>query len=131
MISNGLNAGSFLSRGHARTIEFFDAVRAIHQEKHTYENQWSEQDCVVYLLKHDPEFARRALKVPQTRLNAFPEEIKCFEHGSRPWQLGDFVVHFAGAWAHVKGEDPTGQMMRKYGPQIKWGDWRDFYEDVK
>jgi mannan polymerase II complex MNN10 subunit len=39
-----------------------------------------------------------------------------------------FVLHFAGAWAHVKGEDPTGQLMQKYQREIVWGDWKQFYE---
>ena len=30
-------------------------------------------------------------------------------------------MHFAGAWAHLRGEeDPTGVLMRKYGSEIIW-----------
>jgi len=51
-------------------------------------------------------------------MNAFPEEIKCFDKYEKGWQRGMFLIHFAGAWAHVKGDDPTGQMFHKYAPQI-------------
>ena len=75
----------------------------------------SEQDCVKKLVtgKNAPE-SGRVVFVPQHKMNAFPEEIQCYGHDSRAWKEGDFVVHFAGAWAHVKGDDPYGELMRKY-----------------
>lgn len=51
--------------------------------------------------------------IKQYEMNAFPPEIKCHEDG-REWQEGDFVIHMAGAWAHVSGDDPTGRLLRKY-----------------
>ena len=61
--------------------------------------------------------------IPQWRINAFPEEIKCWDERDSPkrgWEKGSFVIHFAGAWAHMKREDPTGYLMEKYAKDIIW-----------
>lgn len=51
-------------------------------------------------------------------MNAFPEEIHCHQNG-RAWQKGDFAIHMAGAWAHVKwADDPTGWLLRKYVNEV-------------
>ena len=71
----------------------------------------------------ESEFADRFLVIPQWRINAFPEEIHCWDQRDEPqrgWEHGSFVIHFAGAWAHVKEEDPTGFLMKKYGGHIIW-----------
>jgi len=62
----------------------------------------------------------RHVFIPQAAINAFPEEIKCWDEQQQPWQHGFFVIHFAGAWAHVKEEDPTGLLMRKYDRDTIW-----------
>lgn len=64
--------------------------------------------------------AKQALWIPQWKINAFPDEIKCWDKYGRGWERGMFVVHFAGAWAHVKEDDPTGFLMRKYENDIIW-----------
>jgi mannan polymerase II complex MNN10 subunit len=56
--------------------------------------------------------------IPQYKINAFPKEIQCYDEESRAWKRGDFVIHFAGAWAHLKMDDPTGFLMRKYQEEI-------------
>ncbi|KAF2187060.1 glycosyltransferase family 34 protein [Zopfia rhizophila CBS 207.26] len=124
---NGLNAGSFIVRGKSRSIKLFDDVRALYDSKKAEGEQYSEQDSMVHLLKNDKRTAKHALRVPQIKLNAFPEEIRCFDEEQRGWEPGTFVIHFAGAWAHVKGDDPTGQLMRKYQDHIIWGDWKELY----
>ncbi|SMQ45134.1 unnamed protein product [Zymoseptoria tritici ST99CH_3D7] len=58
---------------------------------------------------------KKSTFVKQWQLNAFPPEIKCHQDHI-PWQPGFFVIHFAGAWAHVDEPDPTGLLMRKYAP---------------
>jgi len=81
-----------------------------------YDNRGkSEQDCLKMLVaeKNSPE-PDRAVFLPQHKMNAFPDEIPCYGRDSRAWEEGDFVIHFAGAWAHVKGDDPYGELMRKY-----------------
>ena len=60
----------------------------------------------------------KILFIKQWETNGFPEEIKCYDQDNRPWEPGMFVVHFAGAWAHVKEEDPTGLLMRKYSQYV-------------
>lgn len=63
--------------------------------------------------------ADKSVTVLQWKMNAFPKEIKCYDgRDPIPWKPGMFLVHFAGAWAHVKEEDPTGVLMRRYFPYI-------------
>ncbi|KAF1951811.1 hypothetical protein CC80DRAFT_508458 [Byssothecium circinans] len=124
---NGLNMGSFVVRAHERSIKFFKDTAAIEQGEREKDDQLSEQDAMVKLLKDDPATARRTVLVPQWKLNAFPEEIACFDQANIGWSPGTFVLHFAGAWAHVEGEDPTGQLMKKYEDQVIWGDWEELW----
>ncbi|KAH8733063.1 galactosyl transferase GMA12/MNN10 family-domain-containing protein [Phaeosphaeriaceae sp. PMI808] len=124
---NGFNAGSFLVRGHERSLKFIHDSWAIHDKAKAEGGQMSEQDSTVQLMKDDKVSADRVHVVPQWKLNAFPHEIACFDPDSKAWEHGTFVLHFAGAWAHVKGDDPTGQLMKKYEHEIIWGDWKEFY----
>ncbi|KAF2132807.1 glycosyltransferase family 34 protein [Dothidotthia symphoricarpi CBS 119687] len=124
---NGLNAGSFLLRGHERSIKFFDDARTMFDKAKKEETNMSEQDCMSKLLKEDQATSDMAHFVPQWKLNAFPEEIACYDESKKGWEQGTFVLHFAGAWAHVKGDDPTGQLMKKYEHDIIWGDAKEFY----
>ncbi|KAF2013091.1 glycosyltransferase family 34 protein [Aaosphaeria arxii CBS 175.79] len=124
---NGLNTGSFIVRGHERSLKIFDDVHDIQAREKEKKNELSEQDAMALLIKEDRASADRTTQVPQWKLNAFPPEIACFDESNRVWEHGTFVLHFAGAWAHVEGEDPTGQLMNKYGTEIIWGDWKEFY----
>jgi mannan polymerase II complex MNN10 subunit len=125
---NGLNLGSFAVRGHERSLEFLRRALELRDEaKNGDEHKnYSEQDAMVELLKEDP-YSGRHVVAPQSKLNAFPKDIPCFENEDGEWKPGKFLLHFAGAWAHVKGEDPTGQLMKKYEGNIIWGDWKEFY----
>ncbi|KAF2636678.1 hypothetical protein P280DRAFT_472893 [Massarina eburnea CBS 473.64] len=124
---NGLNMGSFIARAHERSVKFFKDTSAIETHGREKGESMSEQDAMVRLLETDPATAHRAIQVPQWKLNAFPDEISCFDEHEIGWKPGTFVLHFAGAWAHVKGEDPTGQLMRKYETEVVWGDWKELY----
>ncbi|KAH7408237.1 galactosyl transferase GMA12/MNN10 family-domain-containing protein [Phaeosphaeria sp. MPI-PUGE-AT-0046c] len=124
---NGFNGGSFIVRSHDRSLKFLHDSRDIHDRAKEADIQMSEQDSIVKLLTEDTEAAARTHVMPQWKLNAFPQEIACFDDDKKVWEHGTFVLHFAGAWAHVKGEDPTGQLMKKYEHQVIWGDWKDFY----
>ncbi|KAI8940135.1 hypothetical protein NX059_003848 [Plenodomus lindquistii] len=124
---NGFNAGSFLVRGHERSLKFIHDSWAIHDEAKKESIDMSEQDSTVKLMKEDKESASRVHVVPQWKLNAFPSEIACFDESNQVWEHEMFVLHFAGAWAHVKGDDPTGYLMKKYENAIIWGDWKDMY----
>lgn len=125
-----LNAGSMLVRGRVlpgstrksplTSAQFLGRVREYHKANASYEHQLSEQDCMRDLLfEYDKEYTKKHVHmIPQWKTNAFPDEIKCWDNDQRGWEVGTFVIHFAGAWAHVKGEDPTGFLMRKYEGQI-------------
>ncbi|KAA8616813.1 Glyco-transf-34 domain containing protein [Pyrenophora tritici-repentis] len=120
---NGLNLGSFIARAHDRSLGFVRRALELHDDP---QQSYSEQDAMVQLLKEKP-YMHRNVVAPQSKLNAYPEEIKCFEDPDGQWKPGYFVIHFAGAWAHVEGEDPTGQLMNQYEDKILWGEWEQFY----
>ena len=124
---NGFNGGSFFIRGHERSLEFMHAAWALDDEAKAKGEHLNEQDALSRLMQEDEAGAHRVRVMPQVKINAFPDEIACFDDEKKPWDKEMLVVHFAGAWAHVKGEDPTGYLMKKYEPEIRWGDWREFY----
>ncbi|KAF1994059.1 glycosyltransferase family 34 protein [Amniculicola lignicola CBS 123094] len=129
---NGLNTGSYMVRGTSdRPIDFIQKTYKIHDEAKETGKQMSEQDAMVQLMKNEPAEMARTIQVPQWKLNAFPKEIACFDESRQVWEPGMFMLHFAGAWAHVKGDDPTGQLMTRYEPEIQWGHWEDFYEQPR
>lgn len=79
---------------------------------------WNDQESMDEFLKSKAPLTEHVQYIPQWKINAFPEEIGCYDKHKRKWEKGMFVIHFAGAWAHVAGEDPTGQLMSKYKGQI-------------
>jgi len=105
-----------LVRSKPSAIAFLDRVR-------TYGKQnpdLSEQDCIRDMMNKNLNGEKeQTLMIPQRRINAFPAEIPCFDD-EKPWEPGEFLIHFAGAWAHVKEEDPAGFLMRKYEGEIIW-----------
>ena len=115
-----MNTGSMIYRSDPQILEFLDLVRKCGKANPEH----SEQDCIrdVVGVNSDPKehpvvskkWAKRFTYVPQYKINGFPEEIGCYDKLSGAWKRGDFVIHFAGAWAHVTMDDPTGFLMRKY-----------------
>jgi mannan polymerase II complex MNN10 subunit len=106
-------------------INFINEVRAVHDRfKAKGENTPSEQGCMLELLDMRPEGLQNMQYIPQWKLNAFPEEIRCYDKDQRKWEYGMLLIHFAGAWAHVQGDDPTGQLMERYEPEIIWEEVR-------
>jgi hypothetical protein len=58
----------------------------------------SEQDVLRDTLEKMGEFGegnKHLLSVSQFRLNSYPVEIGCHENFDRPWQPGDWIIHFA------------------------------------
>ena len=56
----------------------------------------SEQDAMRIVLSNLTEFEKPKsfVRVPQWKLNAYPEEISCSEDRDRPWRKGDWIIHF-------------------------------------
>jgi len=85
----------------------------------------SEQDCIRDVVTKAPmsaTFRSRAIWIPQTKINAFPEEVPCFDENGKGWKPRDFVAHFAGAWAHLPAKlkkDSYGVLMRKYSEWVE------------
>lgn len=127
-----------LVRSHPRAIEFLNHVRRYHdhQREAFPDRLISEQDCIREILLPDTapaeaeplpdskRFATIAKWIPQKKINAFPEDIPCWDKEQKGWESGDLVVHFAGAFAHVKEEaakgDEVGWLMRKYKDKTIW-----------
>lgn len=123
---NGFNGGSFILRGHDRAFNFMRDAWKMDDDWKAKGESINEQDALKHLF--DEERNKDKVRVvSQWKMNAFPEEIQCYDEEKRAWEDKMFVIHFAGAWAHVKGEDPTGYLMKKYEEYIKWGDWKEFY----
>jgi mannan polymerase II complex MNN10 subunit len=92
-----------------------------HNANATDEHQMSEQDCMRDILFRSAFMEDKFVMLPQWKINAFPQEIPCYDQRDKKvWERGIFTLHFAGAWAHVKEEDPTGFLMRKYEQEIIW-----------
>ncbi|QDS75934.1 hypothetical protein FKW77_003084 [Venturia effusa] len=115
-----LNAGSFLTRASPRSHTFINRVAEYHKANATYEHQLSEQDCMRDILFQSSFMSNQFVMIPQWKMNAFPEEIPCYDKDQKMFERGVFMLHFAGAWAHVKEEDPTGYLMKKYEREIIW-----------
>jgi mannan polymerase II complex MNN10 subunit len=110
-----LNAGSMLVRSSQSSFEFLSRVRK-YGDEHTKLN---EQECIRDIINNNlDDEQKQTLWIPQWKINAFPKEIRCYDKSQRSWERGLFTVHFAGAWAHIKEEDPTGFLMRKYEIEI-------------
>ncbi|KAK3081174.1 hypothetical protein LTS18_009429 [Coniosporium uncinatum] len=141
-----LNAGSMLFRARPSTLRLLSRVRAYGRRYPDiseqdclrdialgHSSQASEiaraQNNVVASHDVDDDDVEQPLETPhrqdksvlflkQNTMNAFPEEITCYEKGGGPWRKGMFAVHFAGAWAYVGGDDPYGTLFRKYEGEV-------------
>lgn len=112
-------------RSKHSSLALFDRARA-YLDGHP---KLSEQECIRDVIKQDRadsdngkdiSWSDEHIKfIPQSRANAYPEEIRCTEVADRPWIAGDFLVHFPGARFHVEGRDPKGQLMRKYSKFVE------------
>ncbi|KAI9787875.1 MAG: hypothetical protein M1816_007361 [Peltula sp. TS41687] len=113
-----LNAGVMIFRAHPRVKDFLIPFWECHKTQENY----SDQDCLLELVQKDVLGAKdRTVFIPQYWMNAFPEEIGCYDKHGRGWKHGMFVIHFAGAWAHIHNvTDAKALLMRKYEREIIW-----------
>ena len=86
---------------------------------------WEEMSQYPFSQTSRVESGNQAAKkpvvmIPQYKINAYPEEISCYDEHKRKWEPGMFVMHFAGAWAYIKEKDAYGWMMRKYEGRVVW-----------
>jgi len=123
-----LNAGVLLMRSNSRVSDFFTRSYALRDSKQeiNHNPNPSEQDCFTHLLEHNEHGeADRTIMIAQWKMNAFPEEIPCYDQRDpKPWERGMFVVHFAGAWAHMQNvSDAKAVLFEKYQHLIVPDDW--------
>ncbi|KAA8908638.1 galactosyl transferase GMA12/MNN10 family-domain-containing protein [Sphaerosporella brunnea] len=115
-----LNAGSMLLRSTPLMLEFLSDVWKCGDTEDD-QNRPNEQSCILDVIEAKPFWKSRAMWIPQTKINAFPSEISCFDKHQKGWTPGDFVVHFPGAWAHLQDiKDPYGVLMRKYNEWVEY-----------
>ena len=89
-----LNAGSMLVRSRPSALDFMNRVR-VYGDEH---RDLSEQDCIRDIVNRDADGEKeQTLWIPQYKINAFPEEIRCWDKYDKGWERGVFLVHFAGA----------------------------------
>ena len=122
--SEPLNAGSMLFRTSPWVLEMIEQWQthkvALDPEEGLRHEQGALKDMIE---KNVLSVADRSVIVPQVWMNSYPEELACYdprdEELMRPWEKGDFVMHFAGAaWHHKEMADPVGTLMRKYFEMI-------------
>ena len=91
IFSHIFNAGIIFFRKSEWTHWFLDTVW---DERNT--SQLSEQGVMKSVLERLNEFedSKHFVKIPQYMLSAYPEEISCHEDDGRPWQSGDWIIHF-------------------------------------
>ncbi|KAJ6049414.1 hypothetical protein N7444_006130 [Penicillium canescens] len=86
---NGLNDGSFIVRSSSRSIQFLNAIRAIHdREKEQSGRSLGDQDSMEAFLKSNAPLTQHAMRIPQWTINAFPEEIGCYDTHKKKWEKG-------------------------------------------
>ncbi|KAJ5454064.1 uncharacterized protein N7458_005020 [Penicillium daleae] len=112
-----LNAGSMLLRSTSQVLAFLSRAKTCRYDPLPgLNNNPSEQDCMLQLIEenqHDEQ--EQVLFIPQWKMNAFPEEIPCYDHYNKKWEPGMFVVHFAGAWAHMPNRtDAKAELFERY-----------------
>lgn len=57
----------------------------------------NEQLAIENYLEARAEFDvgnKHFMKIDQHKMNAYPEEITCYQDISRPWRPGDWLIHF-------------------------------------
>ncbi|CAK1365221.1 hypothetical protein CB0940_08830 [Cercospora beticola] len=115
-----LNAGSMIFRASPWMLQMIEQWRSHDVDADAGEGNRLDQGALKGMLQEDVfSSAQKSVIVPQTWMNSYPEEIQCYdpreEALTRPWEYGDFVIHFAGAaWHHAELHDPVGHFMRKY-----------------
>ncbi|KAI9830413.1 MAG: hypothetical protein M1826_004836 [Phylliscum demangeonii] len=112
-----LNAGSMIFRAHERLLPFLQRTWKCGKSA----KGLSEQDCISQLIeKNQHQEAEKAVFIKQWKMNAFPEEIPCYDDDQRHWEPGMFVVHVAGAWAYMPEhkDEAKNILMQKYAKYI-------------
>ncbi|KAF4240821.1 hypothetical protein CNMCM8980_004933 [Aspergillus fumigatiaffinis] len=112
-----LNAGAMLFRSTPRALAFLSRTEACRYDPLPGLGEHpSEQDCMLQLIEENQHGEQeQVLYIPQWKMNAFPEEIPCYDQDNKMWEPGMFVVHFAGAWAHMPNRtDAKADLFEKY-----------------
>lgn len=101
-------------RASQSAYEFLNEIYSAGDADEALSDQDAMQKCFKYIFhnasrvskEHDNSVSgKNTVVIPQTWMNAFPQEIRCYDDYQRPWERGMFNLHFAGAWAHMSGVD--------------------------
>jgi len=90
--SGPLNAGVLCFRNTDWTTWFLDSVWDMKGTPRT-----SEQDAMRTVLESLDEFnkPKHLVRVPQWKMNSYPDEISCHEDRTKKWAPGYWIIHFA------------------------------------
>jgi mannan polymerase II complex MNN10 subunit len=87
--SNKLNAGSFLVKSNEWSLKFLDGTRSMYDEKEAKEKEAKgehtphDQQAMVQLMEAKPALLGNVKYIPQWKMNAYPEEIGCYDEDKR------------------------------------------------
>ena len=90
--SNLFNAGVLFFRNTAWTRWFLGSAWDMKGPPRT-----SEQDAMRMVLESLDEFTKpkHLVRVPQWKMNSYPDEISCHEDHTKKWAPGYWIIHFA------------------------------------
>ena len=105
-------------RNHPRLLDFVHRVKKCGERS----NHPSDQDCILEVVQANKRGEKdRVVFIKQWKMNAFPAEIPCYEDDDgRKWEPGMFVLHVAGAWAHMPEDKENAKniLLQKYAKDI-------------
>jgi mannan polymerase II complex MNN10 subunit len=109
-----------LFRSNPRVSAFLTRALACRDEGLPDKDNPNEQHCFNHLLKENQYGeAERVVFAPQWTMNAYPEEMPCYDEFKRKWEPGMFVVHFAGAWVWITNvTDAKGELFNRYHRRV-------------
>ncbi|KAL7750878.1 hypothetical protein RI367_003839 [Sorochytrium milnesiophthora] len=90
---NEFNAGSFLLRNNQWSRDFLAIALDTYGKEVPVDHPFQEQMAIIHLYHHNETIKAQTLLAPQWAINSY--EGDCVTD-KRRWQIGDFVVHFAG-----------------------------------
>ena len=88
--NGAINAGQFLLRNSAWTLDFLTRVYA---QTQFVDHNWWEQQAILHLLETNPTDRAKFFRLAQRAINSYPNEL-AHDGKHAGYQEGDFIVHF-------------------------------------
>ena len=104
-------------RAHPRVLDFARRVKKCGERS----SKPSDQDCILEVVQANKRNEKeRTVFIKQWKMNAFPAEVPCYDDEQRKWEPGMFVLHVAGAWAHMPDDKENAKniLIQKYANDV-------------